>query len=137
MVKVATEGDPRFEVDDLEVRRAGPTYTVDTLRELKRREPDAELVLLLGIDQFRRLNSWRDPEVVAEMATFAVLSRAGETVEAGGAYGAMNVAVSRIDISGTLVRRRVAEGRSIRYYVPDRVGQFIEGEKLYRDRNEG
>lgn len=133
MIEAAIEGDPRLEVDDLEVRRAGPTYTIDTLRELKRRETDAELVLLLGIDQFRKLSTWRDPDLVAGMAALAVLSRDGETADSDGAYGATSVAVSRIDISGTLVRRRVAEGRSIRYYVPDRVCEIIEKEKLYRD----
>lgn len=133
MVKAATEGDSRFEVDDLEVRRSGPTYTVDTLHELRRREPDAELVLLLGIDQFRKFDSWCDPDRIAAIASLAVLSRDGETGPTGGAYGALSVPVSRIDISGTLVRRRVAEGKSIRYYVPDRVGEIIDSEKLYRD----
>lgn len=133
MVKAATEGDPRFQVDDLEVRREGPTYTIDTLQELRRREPDAELVLLLGIDQFRKFDTWRDPDLIAGMATLAVLSRDGETPAPDGAYGAVSVPVSRIDISSTLVRRRVAEGKSIRYYVPERVGEIIESEKLYRD----
>ncbi len=131
MVRAGAADDPRFVVDDLELQREGPTYTIDTLRELRRREPDAELVLLLGIDQFRKFSTWRDPEGIAELATLAVLSREGEAAEPGGAYDMVNVPVTRIDISGTLVRRRVAEGRSIRFYVPGRVGEIIAGEKLY------
>lgn len=131
MVQAGVADDRRFEVRDLEVQREGPTYTIDTLRELRQREPDAELVLLLGIDQFRKFSTWREPDRVAELATLAVLSRDGETADTSGAYGPLSVPVTRIDISGTLVRRRVAERKSIRFYVPDAVRNIIEVEKLY------
>ena len=131
MVQAGSGGDPRFVVDDLELRRAGPTYTIDTLLEIRSRAPDAELVLLLGIDQFRKFSTWREPDRIAELATLAVLTREGDAAEQNGPYEMVNVPVTRIDISGTQVRRRVSEGRSIRFYVPDGVREIIEREKLY------
>ncbi|MEX2569749.1 MAG: nicotinate (nicotinamide) nucleotide adenylyltransferase, partial [Gemmatimonadota bacterium] len=75
MVRAAVEGDPRFAADDREIRRGGPSYTVDTLRDLRREDPDAELVFLLGIDQFRAFGSWRAPEEIVKLARLAVLAR--------------------------------------------------------------
>jgi nicotinate-nucleotide adenylyltransferase len=134
MLRGATAGDPRFAVDDLELRRGGTSYTVDTLRELRAREPDAELVLLLGIDQFGAFEGWREPRTVARLARLGVLARQGETPEPGGPFAATPVPVTRIDISSTVIRERVAAGRSIRYLVPEAVRAIIEEARLYRLR---
>lgn len=131
MVRAAVDGDVRFGADDLELRRGGTSYTVDTLRELQSREPDAELVFLLGIDQFRGLDTWREPHEVARLAKLAVLARGGETHDLSGPYGGVAVPVRRIDISATEVRTRIATGRSIRYLVPEPVLRIIEAERLY------
>jgi nicotinate-nucleotide adenylyltransferase len=135
MLRAATAGDERFHVDDLELRREGASYTVDTLRELAAREPDAELVFLLGIDQFRDLDSWREPREIARLATLGVFARGGRGPDLGGPYGAIQVPISRIDISATEIRRRVALGGSVRYFVPDSVLAIIEAEGLYRRDN--
>jgi nicotinate-nucleotide adenylyltransferase len=132
MVEAAVAGDPRFGVDDLELRRPGPSYTVDTLRELTRREPDAELVFLLGIDQFREFESWREPHEVARLARLGILSRKGDVPDVAGPYGGIHVPVTRIDISATAIRRRVAAGQSIRYLVPEPVREIIEAEGIYK-----
>ena len=132
MLLAAVDGDRRFAVDDMEIRRGGTSYTVDTLRELRRREMDAELVFLLGIDQFRALHTWREPDEVANLATLTVLSRAGETPQPAGAYSAIHLEVSRIDVSSTEIRRRCAQGLSSRYYVPEAVRAIIEEERIYR-----
>ena len=132
MLRSAVAGDGRFDVDDLELRRGGTSYTVDTLREIRSRESDAELIFLLGADQFRELSSWKEPEEVARLAKLAVMARQGETVARAGPYDAVEVPVSRIDISATQIRSRVAAGRSIRYFVPDAVREIIESEGLYR-----
>lgn len=133
MVRAAIAGDPRFGADDLELRRTGPSYTVDTLRELRAREPRATLVFLTGADNLADLPRWREPDEIARLATLAVVSRAGETVPAGGPYPAVAVPVTRVDVSSTEVRRRVAAGQSIRYLVPEAVRAVIERERLYRD----
>jgi nicotinate-nucleotide adenylyltransferase len=111
MVRAATADDPRFEVDDLELRREGESYSADTLRQLREREPD----------------------VVARLATLVVVSRAGEEGGLGGevAFPVRPVQVTRIDLSATEIRRRVRDGEPIRYLVPDSVREIIEREGLY------
>ncbi len=131
MVRAAIQGDPRFQADDLELRRTGPSYTVDTLRALRAREPGAELFFLTGADNLADLPRWREPEEIARLATLAVVSREGEALPPEPAYPAVAVAVTRVDVSSTEVRRRVAAGRSIRYLVPEAVRAVIERERLY------
>jgi nicotinate-nucleotide adenylyltransferase len=132
MVRSAVAGDPRFQADDLELRRRGPSYTVDTLRALRGREPGATLFFVTGADNLAELPRWREPDEIARLATLAVVSRAGEALPADAAYPAVAVPVTRVDVSSTEVRRRVAAGASIRYLVPDAVRAVIERERLYR-----
>jgi nicotinate-nucleotide adenylyltransferase len=135
MVRAAIAGDGRFAADDLELRRTGPSYTVDTLRELRAREPEAELFFLTGADNLADLPRWREPDEIARLATLAVVSRAGDSLPANAPYPAVAVTVTRVDASSTEIRRRVAAGLSIRYLVPDAVRAVIERERLYRDHS--
>ena len=132
MVSAAVENDDRFAVDDLELRRPGASYTVDTLRELRARYPRAELFFVIGADQHRELHSWREPEEVARLARLAVVSREGDQVSREGPIPVEPVSVTRIDLSATDVRRRIRQGESIRYFVPDAVRELIEREGLYK-----
>lgn len=132
MVRAAAEGDDRFEVDDIELRRPGASYTVDTLRELRTRHPGAELFFVIGMDQFRELHTWREPEEVARLARLAVVSRDGDLPVGESPIPVVPVGVTRIDLSATDIRRRVQDGESIRYFVPEPVREFIEREGLYR-----
>jgi nicotinate-nucleotide adenylyltransferase len=132
MVRAATAGDSRFEVDDIELRRPGASYTVDTLRELRARYPGAELFFVIGMDQFRDLHSWREPDEVARLARLVVVSRDGDLVSGEMRVPVEPVAVTRIDLSATDVRRRVQAGESIRYFVPDPVRELIERDGLYK-----
>jgi nicotinate-nucleotide adenylyltransferase len=136
MVRAATAGDDRFVVDDVELRRGGESYSVDTLRELRAREPDAEIFFIIGVDQLREFDSWREPGAIVRLATLVVASRAGEdagAVNGVAAYPVLPVRVTRIDLSATDVRNRVRDGVSIRYLVPDAVIEVIEREGLYRE----
>src|SRR5690606_38222800 len=74
LLAAAIAGDPRFDLDELAIRRGGTSYTVDTLRELRRKAPEARLFFLLGIDQYRQLDGWREPREVARLATLAVFA---------------------------------------------------------------
>jgi nicotinate-nucleotide adenylyltransferase len=132
MVRAAIRGDDRFAADDLELRRPGPSYTVDTLTELADRFPHARLSFLIGADALREFPTWRAPEDVARLARLVVFSRHGDAPlpEVGVAFTA--VAVARLDISATDLRERVRAGRPIRYLVPDPVREIIERESLYR-----
>lgn len=134
MLRAAVGDDPVLVPSDIEVRRAGPSYTVDTLRELKASEPQAELTLLIGVDQWRELGRWKDAPAIAELATVAVMSRSGEnpaTVNPGFGVACSPVPVTRIDISSSDVRARARQGRSILHLVPDPVRTIIEREALY------
>jgi len=134
MLEAASADDPVLVASDIEVRRAGTSYTVDTLRELRARYPEAELVLLIGVDQWRQLAGWKDPQGIARLATVAVMAREGEdpaAVDPGVAVPSRVVPVTRIDVSATDVRARARQGRSIRHLVPDAARIIIERETLY------
>jgi nicotinate-nucleotide adenylyltransferase len=134
MLELALDADQRFGIDALELERSGPSFTVDTLRDLSRREPATEWTLLLGADQFAEFSTWREPDEIRRLARLAVLSRGGNDgreTAARAVAGVTAVPVTRIDISSTEVRRRVAAGRPIRYLVPAAVEQFIFEQGLY------
>lgn len=135
MVRAAIVGDDRFDVSDLELERDGPSYTVDTLRELAAGDGSAQLFLLLGADQFRELGSWREPDAIAALATLVVVPRAGIDARAGDAPERARVVeleTARIDVSSTDIRQRIQAGEPIRYLVADGVRRIIEREGLYR-----
>lgn len=133
LLRAATADDPRFEVSTLELRRAGPSYTVDTLRELRERDPEGALFFLMGADQFRLFHSWRAPDEIARLAELAILTREGqERFEPAVDVPHRWLSVTRIDVSATELRRRVAAGLPIRYLVPRAVEELILAEGLYR-----
>lgn len=135
----AVAGDPRFEVSRAEVDRAGPSYTADTLRLLAESSPGDELTVILGADQASALGSWREPEAVLSLARVAVASREGIEREAvarrlHGLAGHERIEffdMPRVDVSSSLVRRRLAEGSPVRYLVADAVVAEIEALGLY------
>jgi nicotinate-nucleotide adenylyltransferase len=141
LCRLAIVGDERLGVCDIEVRRGGPSYTVDTLRELHARDPGDDLTFIVGGDIALGLPSWHEPEAVLGLARLAVAERSG----AGRQDIAMRLAecfadaappvffdMPRLDISSSQIRRRVAEGRTIRYLVPDLVAEHIARGRLYR-----
>jgi nicotinate-nucleotide adenylyltransferase len=140
MCRLAVGDDERFQVSDVELRRAGPSYTVDTLDVLSSNAPNDELVLILGGDIAAGLPEWHRPDRVLELATVAVAQRRGTPrgkVEQAlatlrGSERARLFEMPRIEISSTMVRRRVGAGLPIRYFVPDQVLDYIEREGLYR-----
>jgi nicotinate-nucleotide adenylyltransferase len=134
MLRTATHKDARFEISDVELNRTGPSYTVDTLRELTQQYPDAELFLLLGVDQVREFATWREPNEVLRLAKLAMLARGGIEEAVSSDIVHQNIAVTRIDVSSTMIRERVRTGLSIRYLVPAGVDEIIAAERLYSGR---
>lgn len=133
MVRAMIAGDPAFELDELELEREGPSYTIDTVRALAERDPDDGLVLLVGADQFAEFHTWREPADIARLAEIAVLARAGGAFEEPAVEVAhARVQVPRIDISSSEIRARVAAGRTVRYLVVEPVLEIMEREGLYR-----
>lgn len=127
MVRAAIAGDSRFEADDIELRRGGVSYTVDTLRELTRRNPGAELYFLVGADQVRQLHTWREPEEVSRLACLAVMDRGGERPTIEPRFRHRVVPVTRVDISASDIRSRLSAGRTVRYLLPEAVRGVAEG----------
>jgi nicotinate-nucleotide adenylyltransferase len=127
MLQLATMDEPGFEACDLELHRPPPSYTVETLRELKSRQADDEFTLLIGADNVAKFETWREPDEIRRLANLAVLDRAGAD-----APHDWPVVRRLVDISSTDIRARVADGRSIRYLTPDKVCDYIAAHGLYR-----
>lgn len=141
MVRRAVAGNPALELSLVEAERPGPSYTVDTLEELRATYPEGELFFLMGEDALLDLPNWRSPQGIIALATLAVARRAG----AGGARLAevearvpgvsrrlVWLSMPRIEISASDIRERVRRGRSIRYLVPEAVAAYIRERGLYR-----
>jgi nicotinate-nucleotide adenylyltransferase len=139
MCELAVGVDARLGVSRIEVDRGGPSYTVDTLRELRARAPSDELVLLLGGDQAASLAEWREPEEVLSLARLGVAQRdewhQDEIVSRLGNLCSPDRVLffdmPRIEVSSSLVRRRARAGQPIRYLVPDKVANFVGAQSLY------
>jgi nicotinate-nucleotide adenylyltransferase len=137
MACLATAGHEQFAVLDLELERAGESYTVDTLHELHAGRPDDELFLIVGSDSLATLPSWRAAAQLFELATLAVVSRPGES---GADTRALRAAGARVVpaegpglmVSSSEVRERVRQGASVRYLVPEGVRDYIAKRGLYR-----
>ncbi len=139
LCRLAVGDDERFTVSDLELRRDGPSFTVDTLDVLSTQSPSDDLFLILGGDIAAGLPKWHEPERVLELATVAIAKRRGTAKAAvegalaqlKGGERARFFQMPRIGISSTMVRRRVRAGQPIRYFVPDGVMHYISRHGLY------
>jgi nicotinate-nucleotide adenylyltransferase len=129
MLRAATKGEPEFEVDECELRRPPPSYTIDTVEEIRRRECDAAIYCLIGEDNVEQLPRWRRLTELEKIVRFIVLDRSGK--QPTHSYQLIR---RRIDISATEIRQRVAQNESIRYLVPRSVEEIIQREKLYREQ---
>jgi nicotinate-nucleotide adenylyltransferase len=139
MCRLAIEGDSRFAVSDAEVRRPGPSFTVDTLVELHRLEPQNELFLILGWDAAAMFRSWRRPEQVRELASIVVVARPGTASPSPAALASAGLDGPGVvlclehtpAVSGSEIRRDIAAGRSISGSVPPAVERYIAANHLY------
>ena len=136
MTRLAVQDNPLFEVSDIETKRGGVSYTVDTLKELANIYPPPELFLIIGIDNWLEFKSWKNPEEILDLADLLVMNRPGFSqigYEHGFAKKVKFVDVPNIGISGTMIRLNVKSGRSIKYLVPRPVEQFIAEHALYHE----
>lgn len=145
MLALAISGNAAFVVDEIESERPGPSYTADTLAELRRRHPDAELYLIVGSDTLQDLPRWYQPGRILEQATLLITARAGwSTVPPEALRAALPsgvplryqvVETPLITIASRDLRRRIAESRSIRYQAPRVVEAYIHEKGLYGSTN--
>lgn len=141
MCRLAADGHEAFEVSDVEVRRGGASYTSDTLAELKRANPQDELWLILGWDAARLLSTWHEPEKVKQLASFVVVSRPGTQAPNTDELTAAGLNPPHVmlclrqtpDVSGSALRRAIANGESVSGKVPEAVAGYIATHHLYMD----
>lgn len=136
MTVIATASNPRFTVSRVDIDRAGPTYTIDTLRELKKQRPAAELFFITGADAIAQILSWRDHDELWDMAHFVAVSRPGHVLSTAGlpTDDVSQLEIPALAISSTDCRERVEHGNPVWYLVPDGVVQYIAKHHLYRSK---
>lgn len=155
MVRLAVEPNPLFSASDIEARRGGRSFTLDTLREIKAENQATELFFLIGADAFFHVHTWCDPMDVFSLTNFVIMDRPGTPrgdildylrrnldqgfapakggwVRGPNGHGAIRLQTRLLDISSSDIKRRVAQGLSIAYLVPTLVEDYIKRMKLYR-----
>jgi nicotinate-nucleotide adenylyltransferase len=134
MTVIATASNPRFTVSRVDIDRPGPTYTIDTLRDLHAQEPDAELFFITGADALHEILTWKDADELFSLAQFVGVTRPGHELSGQGlpADRVSLLEVPAMAISSTDCRNRVRVGEPVWYIVPDGVVQFIGKYGLYR-----
>jgi nicotinate-nucleotide adenylyltransferase len=135
MLRLAIEGEARFVLERCELQRAGPSYTLDTLRELQAATPGSDWFLLIGQDQYRNLHTWHGVDELLQRVTLAVAQRSDEPAEADARVRAaprVALALPPMEISATDIRQRVAAGSDISSLVPPAVALYIYQHGLYR-----
>jgi nicotinate-nucleotide adenylyltransferase len=137
MLRIGVEGDDRFAISDIELRRAGPTYTADTLAALAGERLDDAFWFIVGADAMADLPNWHEPQRIVAHAMIAVCPRDAPEIDATAASlpglqeRMVTFAAPRIDVSSTMVRERLAAGRAVRYIVPHGVEAYIREHGLY------
>lgn len=136
MAELAVDGHPRFRTTDVELRKGGISYSIDTVKLLIAQYPECRFYYIIGADMVRYLPKWYKIEELAKLVTFVGLGRPGYEHETERLPAWLRAAVRKadmplIELSSTDIRRRRAEGKSVRYMVPDRVNDYIEGNGLY------
>jgi nicotinate-nucleotide adenylyltransferase len=132
MVAAAIAGEPRFVLDDSELHRTGPSFTIDSVESIRARTPEARLFYLIGADNLRELHMWRRIEELRQLVQFVIFGRdlGRDHPEAAHDFPTLP---RRIDISATEIRERVARGVSVRYLVPEAVLSLIISHQLYQE----
>ena len=145
MVELAVESHPSLQASDIEMRRPGPTYTVDTLAELHRRlGPATELYLVLGTDSLMDIGRWHQPQRLFELCSLVAITRPGAAEFDPGTLDAVSPGASAkvellegpmLDVSAVTLRRRISRGLSITGHVPEAVEEYIQQHRLYKDES--
>ncbi len=131
MVRLATAGNAFFSVSDIEIKRDGRSYTIDTVKELKLLYPKDELYFIIGSDLLAYLEEWKDLDEIIKLLKFIVATRPGYPLEKIPSHIA-TIPIRAVDISGFEIRKAIKEKKSFRYLVPEKVFDYVKKYKLYR-----
>lgn len=135
MTQLAIEGNRSFSISDIELKRGGVSYTVDTLRQLKEIHPRSEIYFLTGADMLEEIHTWREPEEVYKLAKMVIATRPGfDKFDPKNRYAQKStiVEITGVDVSSSQIREKVKKGQSIKYLVPSRVEDYVKKKKLYK-----
>jgi len=138
MLKLAIKGNPNFSISDIEIKRGGKSYTIDTIRALKEKSPFDKFYFLIGSDLLTCFDGWKDINEITKLVTFVVATRPGFSVVDVGNYlasqqvGIKTLDIRAVDISGYSIRSAIRAGRSFRYLVPDKVYNYITKKRIYQ-----
>ncbi len=132
MLRLATIDNPRIEISDVEIKRGGISYSYETLKYLKNKNPEDKLYFLIGSDAFSRLESWKNYRSLIKMVSFIVAVRPKTKVKKIKNVEPYKILIPQIEISSSYLRDRVQRGLSLRYLLPDKVRDYIINFGLYR-----
>ncbi|KMJ60202.1 nicotinate-nucleotide adenylyltransferase [Bacillus sp. LL01] len=129
MLKAAVESNESFRVETIELQREGPSYTYDTMLLLRERNPDTSFYFIIGADMVEYLPKWHNIKELLEIVTFVGVKRPGYSFSTE--YQVLEVETPQMAISSTMIRKRIQEGWTSQYLVPERVKEIIEEKRLY------
>ena len=132
MLKRAVDSNPLFELSNIEAKRGGKSFTIDTLSELKKEYPRDQLYFIMGTDQYAELSNWKNPAKLFQKANIVVIQRPGFPKRRFGTKKPIFLEVIQIDIAAAEIRKRIQQNRSVRYMLPEKVWQYIIRNKLYK-----
>ncbi|MFH1622697.1 MAG: nicotinate-nucleotide adenylyltransferase [Candidatus Omnitrophota bacterium] len=131
MVSLAIQGNPRFKISDIEIKRKGRSFLIDTLRQLSKIYPKSELYFISGSDVSNQISKWNSIEEIFSLAKFVLAKRPGYRLKRYN-RGISVISITELDISSSLVRRKIKLGQSIHYLMPLRVIKYIKEKRLYK-----
>ena len=131
MIRLAIQANPYFSLSDVEIKRAGRSFTIDTIKEFKKIHPLDELYFIIGSDLLKYLDDWKDLEQVTKLVKFIAVTRPGYPLNEIPTH-ITTLAIRAVDISGYEIRRCLKDNRSFRYLVPSAVYSYINQNNLYR-----
>ena len=132
MIKLAIQNNPKFELSDIEIKRKGKSYTVDTLKYFKQKYDD--LYFVIGADNIKDFHRWKEPDTILKLAKLIVTNRGGIELKIPKRLRGKKIFVCKIpdiEISSTLIRNNIRSNKSIKYLVPEKVEKYIIKNKLY------
>lgn len=134
MVQLAIEDNPKLKASNIEFSLPKPSYTVDTMVYLHEKYPQHRFSLIMGADNLAGIQKWKNFELLLERYTIHIYAREGAAIDPS-VHGQADIriyAVPQIDLSSTYIRQSIASGHSVRYLVPERIFEYLEGSRLYR-----
>ncbi len=137
MIKLAIQSNPKFELSDIEIKRKGKSYSIDTIKYFKKKYDD--LYFVIGADNIKDFNEWKEPDKILELAKLVVTNRGGINEKIPKKLRRKKIFACRIpdiEISSTMIRNFIRSNKSIKYLVPEKVERYIIKNKLYKNYGE-